>query len=597
MTSPHPRSAAQLDPDTRPAWPLLGLALIFSGAGQALISPPLNWWWLLPVLWLPGLWALSKLRGLQAFLGGWLLGWSALMAIFYWVVHTVQSFSNLPTPAAVVVLIAFALFWGFFVAVFAWGLRAVRRVSGEFWPLGVAAWFVACEYLNPQLFPFYQGVVLYQRSWIFLVTAITGVPFLSFLGLLCSGLLLQAVETHQAGRPVFVGALRKSTFVLIGCIVFSVGYSQHRLGLIEAAEAQAETSRIALVQTNRGVQALRKLRAKGPSAQVTDYVRLARQAWNKDDSIDVFVWPEGALRGPAKHSSSRSARRFVRETGVELWTGGGAWRKADDGRRVFYNAAYRLHRSDEKKILTGERYDKRILLPFGEFMPLQGLFPILGKIKGVGNYEPGPGVLVQDTPHGRITFLICCEAIRHRYVRQAVRDGADLLVNITYDAWFGDTSNPSQHLMLSALQSAQYGLPLVRAATTGISAYVDARGQLVETTPLFERTVLIADVKRVRVPTLYSKTGDWFAWLCILFGAFALLRGKDRVRRWDRKHFLVMAPILIGTACIPPLSWLANPHLLLGDWLAWGVALGALLVLCLRQFRLRLSGATEGNPT
>lgn len=591
MAATHPKASALPDSIPSPSRALLLFALLFSGAGQALISPPLNWWWLLPVLWLPGLWALSKLRGLRAFLGGWLLGTSALLGIFYWVVHTVKTFSNLPTSVAVVVLLAFSLFWGFYAAVFAWGLRAVRRVSGEYWPLGVAAWFVACEYLNPQLFPFYQGVVLYQQAWIFLVTAVTGVAFLSFLGMLCSALLLQCIERRIGGQPVFSGPLRVSVSFLLACILLSVGYSQYRLGLIDEAEGSAATSRIAMTQTNRGVQDLRKLRKKGPSAQVDDYVQLAREAWSADESIDVFVWPEGALRGPVSHSSSRAARRFVRETGVEIWTGGGAWKKQDDGRRVFFNSAYRIHRDAGGKVRSGERYDKRILLPFGEFMPLQGLLPILKKIQGVGNYGPGPGVLVQDTPHGSISFLICYEAIRHRYVRQAVLDGADLLVNITYDAWFGDTSNPTQHLMLSALQSAQYGVPLVRAATTGISASVDVRGQLVQTSPLFERTVLTADVKRVRVPTPYTWTGDWFAWLCILFGAFALVRGKDRSRRWDRSHQLVMGSILISTACIPALSWLANPHILWGDWLAWGVALSGVGILCVRQFRLRIGGS------
>ena len=597
MADSHPQSAELGAAGPPPPLALLVLALVVSGAGQALISPPLNWWWLLPVLWLPGLWALSKLRGLQALLGGWLLGTSALLAIFYWVIHTVKTFSNLPTSVAVVVLIAFSLFWGFYAAIFGWGLAAIRRVSGEYWPLGVAAWFTACEYLNPQLFPFYQGVVLYQETWLFLVTALTGVPFLSFLALLFNALLLQAWERRRSGQPVFVGSLRVGTAVLVGSIVFSAGYSEYRLRLIDDAEAGAETSRFALVQTNRGVKELRKLRAKGPAAQVMDYTALTLTAWKQDSDIDVFVWPEGALRAHAKHPSSRAARALVRDTGAELWTGGGAWKKFDDGRRVFYNSGYRLHREGERNVAVGERYDKRILLPFGEFMPLKSVLPILGRIKGVGNYEPGPGVLVQDTPHGRMTFLICYEAIRHRYVRQAIREGADMLVNITYDAWFGDTSNPTQHLMLSALQSAQYGVPLVRAATTGISAHVDARGRLVDTSPLFERTVLTADVKRVRVPTPYTKLGDWFAWLCILFAAVGLVRGHDHSRRWDRRHLLAVTTIVIGTVCIPPLSWLANPHILWGDWLAWAAAVCALVVLCVKQLRLRLGGAVEGPPS
>jgi apolipoprotein N-acyltransferase len=196
--------------------------------------------------------------------------------------------------------------------------------------------------------------------------------------------------------------------------------------------------------------------------------------------------------------------------------------------------------------------------------------------------------------------LICYEAIRHRYVRQAVRDGADVLVNITYDAWFGDTSNPSQHLMLSALQAAQFGVPLVRAATTGISAAVDARGRFIAsvdppglfveepfpryTTAVYKRTVLTADVKRVRVPTPYTTLGDWFAWLCVLFSCLALVRSLPS-RRVDpsRRYRFATVVILVGTACIPPLSWLANPHILLGDWIVWAAAVTALGMVFVRQ--------------
>ena len=570
-----------------PGW-LLFLALTFTGAGQALISPPLNWWWLLSVLWLPGLWALSHLSGLYAFVGGWWLGTSSLLAIFYWVVHTVKTFSNLPTSVAVVVLIAFSLFWGFYAAIFAWGLRSIRRVTAEHWPWAVAAWFVACEYLNPQLFPFYQGVVLYQQTSIFLVTALLGVPFLSFMALSANGLLLQALERRRAALPIFAGPIKRSALIWLGLVLFSVGYSQYRDAQITEAEAQAESSRLAMVQTNRGVQELRKLRKKGPMAQVDDFAGLSRKALSQDESIDVVVWAEGALRGHARHPSSRSARRLVRDFGVELWTGGGSWKKLDDGRRVFHNSAFRLHRGDDGRVLDDERYDKRILLPFGEFMPLDWLLPVLRKIQGVGNYQPGEGILVLDTPHGHISFLICYEAIRHRYVREAVQQGADILVNITYDAWFGDTSNPTQHLMLSALQSAQYGVPLVRSATTGISAVTDARGRLVETGPLFERMVLTADVPRVNVSSPYRWTGDLFAWLCIAFSALGIWRGRVAGRRWDRRRSLVLAMMTIGTACIPLLSWLANPHILLGDWLAWGLALTTLTVLWVEQARLRL---------
>ena len=93
-------------------------ALVVSGALQALISPPLNWWVLHPISWIPALYVLSQARGNQALLAGWLVGIAANATIFYWVIHTVRSFSNLPLPAAVLCLLAFALFWGFYAGIF-----------------------------------------------------------------------------------------------------------------------------------------------------------------------------------------------------------------------------------------------------------------------------------------------------------------------------------------------------------------------------------------------------------------------------------------------------------------------------------------------
>jgi len=548
-------------------------ALVFSGAVQALISPPLNWWWLHPVSWIPGLWALSRLRGGRALLGGWLVGVAANAAIFYWVIHTVQTFSNLPTPAAVACLLAFALFWGFYAGIFGWGFAAVRGRAGDWWPVAIAAWFVACEYLNPQLFPYYQGVAWYQLPKVFLVTALAGVPFVTFCVILVNAVALQLIERWRAGeeRP-WGGPVLRNGAVLVGCLVLAFGYSAVREGKIQRAEEEADTFRVALVQTNRDVFALRAMSKRSPTAQVDDFVRLSRQAVEDDPSIDVVIWPEGALRGSATYDRNRVARDFVRKTGVELWTGGSYSRRVEDG-RIHYNSAFRIHGSG----IVDRRYDKNILLPFGEFMPLRETFPVLRKIKGVGNYDAGDGLVVLHGEEADFVFLICYEAIRHRYVRGGIRADADVLVNITYDAWFGRTSNPTQHLMLSAIQSAQFGVPLVRAATTGISASVDARGVLLEQTPVFERHVLVTDVKKVKVPSIYAAVGDWFAWLCILLAAELLVLGKRREPIWGRGRWVVWAVILLGTAAIPKLAWLANPYVLVMDWVVWALALVSLL--------------------
>jgi apolipoprotein N-acyltransferase len=172
------------------------------------------------------------------------------------------------------------------------------------------------------------------------------------------------------------------------------------------------------------------------------------------------------------------------------------------------------------------RYDKNILVPFGETMPLVKHFPVLRGIRGPGDFVRGDALPIYHGKRARFAFLICYEAIHAGYVRRAVLQGPELLVNLTFDAWYGDTSEPHTHLMLAAVQAAQYGVPLLRSTTTGISAIVDARGLITEKTGVFTREVLVADVPMVRHPTFYARMGDWLPWSCSVVALGLLLRSR-----------------------------------------------------------------------
>jgi apolipoprotein N-acyltransferase len=126
-------------------------------------------------------------------------------------------------------------------------------------------------------------------------------------------------------------------------------------------------------------------------------------------------------------------------------------------------------------------------------------------------------------------FLICYEAIQSAFVRAALDGDVNLLVNVTIDAWYGDTSEQSQHLMLAAAQSAMNGVPLVRSTTTGISAIVDARGVITDQTGVFTREALVGEVRPLRVPGLYARLGDWFAWACVLMSAALILASRRSI--------------------------------------------------------------------
>ncbi|MFN2426778.1 MAG: apolipoprotein N-acyltransferase [Candidatus Binatia bacterium] len=497
-------------------------ALLFSGVVQAAISPPWNVVALHPVAWVPALWVFSRLDGWRALGAGWLVGISATLTIFGWLPGTISRFGNLPEAAALLVWLLFAIAMGFHAGVFAWGLARVCRLSGTLWPLAAAAWFCALEFLNPHLFGYLQGDAWYQVPQLFLVSAATGVTGVSFLVMLCNAVVLQGLS----------GGVRRewmrNVAVFAGLVVLALGYSAVRLGEIEAAERAAPVLRVALVQPNHTIDRRRQLSRMKGSAYAEDMVALSREAAAQVSDgrpIDVYVWPEGALRSNPGLTRNVAARDFVRTSGAEVWTGADHLEPSDPP--VTYNSAFRIFGDG----LLDRRYDKNILVPFGEYVPLRDVIPGFDRIRTAGNYGAGREVPEYTSGPARFVFLICYEAIRSGFVRAAVGTDANLIVNVTVDAWYGDSSEQSQHLMLAAVQSALHGLPLVRSTTTGISAFVDARGVLIAQTRKFSRETLVRDVRLLRVPSLYSRWGDWFAWLCVAASVLMLVASRGESRR------------------------------------------------------------------
>jgi apolipoprotein N-acyltransferase len=494
-------------------------ALLFSGLVQAVMSPPLNWIFLHPVSWVPAFWVFSRLGGRRALLAGWLVGTSAELAIYYWLPGTIHRFGGLPQPVALAIWLLFAAATGFYTALFAWGFGRVRAVAGIRWPFAVAAWFCALEFLNPQLFGYLQGVAWYQVPRFFLVSALTGVSGVSFLVILCNAVVFQGLVLRDDAEPASGWAWLTNVAIAACLTAAAIGYSTVRLAHIAVAESQASQLRVALIQPNQSIERRRQMARSVPDAFARDLLSLSRQAAGEEGAggakIDVFVWPEGALRVDPGQPRNRSVLEFVRQSGSEVWTGAGHYTEGPGGTLVANNSAFRIYDGGT----IDKRYDKNILVPFGEYVPLRDVIPGFDRIPAVGNFEPGRSVPIYEAGTTHFVFLICYEAIRSAFVRSAIADGVNLLVNVTIDAWYGDTSEQSQHLMLAAVQSALNGVPLVRATTTGISAFVDARGIITAQTRKYTREALVREVRPVRVASLYSRLGDWFAWLCVVASA------------------------------------------------------------------------------
>jgi apolipoprotein N-acyltransferase len=180
-------------------------------------------------------------------------------------------------------------------------------------------------------------------------------------------------------------------------------------------------------------------------------------------------------------------------------------------------------------------YDKHHLVPFGEYIPFGDLYfditgnPDFAPSQGYG-YTPGPGAEVLDLgPLGRMLPLICYEAIFPQDLRTKTRP--DWILQITDDGWFGTLSGPYQHLAQVRLRAIEQGLPILRAANTGVSAVIDAKGRILKSVPLGKQGIIDTVIPGALPATPYSRTGDWPVALVLLLGAGALLAGRRRGQR------------------------------------------------------------------
>ena len=158
------------------------------------------------------------------------------------------------------------------------------------------------------------------------------------------------------------------------------------------------------------------------------------------------------------------------------------------------------------------------IVPYGEYIPLKQFFPFINKmVVGIGDFYSGDSRKLLHLPESPFGVLICYEIIFPDLTRRFVKDGAQFLVNITNDAWFGNTSAPYQHLSMAAVRAVENRRYIARAANTGISSIIDASGRIQSSSKLFTETLITGTIRKLTVQTFYSTYGDVFAYLSVLF--------------------------------------------------------------------------------
>ena len=501
-------------------------------------------------------------------------GWAWLGGMVFWVL-TLSWFPAIiknggPWPLVLLGQVGLAAWCAAFMAVFAYASCRVWRWAGQ-----APCWrrVAVVSAVDPLMWAgaeIVRGWLFSGFAWNFLgvsqvtnlpliqVASVAGVYGVSALVVMVNGAAATVLERLAApfvarcrgepcGAPTFALRLLRSTesFLALAAVIACWYWGMTRVQEWRRQEARAAVWRVALVQPNSPcVFTLNDDTVRSQLEVLLNQTRLAGAG-----KPDVVVWPETAVLGsvPYEPETLKLIREGAAAVGSPLLTGTlevektGVSPSAPEG-LFFYNAAWLYSATGE---MMG-RYRKRHLVPFGEYIPLDKRIPLLQRLAPTGvSCTPGrdPGVLHVTRSAGHVLSmgpLICFEDTVPALSREAVRAGARLLVLMTNDAWFNGSIEPVQHLNQSVFRAVENGVPLVRAANSGVSCMVDAVGRVKR----LESNGAVADfggflVSPVAVPaepfgSLYTKWGDWplgfpgvaaVLWVCV-GGLYEAKRGK-----------------------------------------------------------------------
>ncbi len=421
----------------------------------------------------------------------WLFGIFCYTIYFYWVFIPVNYYGSLSWFLAIwcPVLLGvyfglytafFSLFLNFFKKDFSWFLLGI--FSGSFWAL--------LEFLRSKLLTGFPWLTLAEgfAKWPCFI------QFSSFTGsFILGGLFVTSVTWiifyKESFRAPLLGFFLVFFIICGGKWLFNIKKDKSPLKY-----------KITIVQGN--IPQNLKWDVKFVNFTIDIYEKLTEKAI-KSFHPDIVVWPETALPFYLQENSkfSKRIKNFVEKYKFYLITGAPAYKRERE-KFLLYNRVYLI--GPDGKIL--DYYDKEHLVPFGEYVPLKKILFFLDKlVAGVGDFVPGKNNHPFKIKKLRIGLLICYEVIFPGMVQNRIENGSNLLINVSNDAWFGNSSGPYQHLNQVILRAVEQGRYIVRATNTGISAFISPKGVLIKKLSLFKRGVINLEVYPIEGRTFFSR--------------------------------------------------------------------------------------------
>lgn len=484
---------------------------------------PIGLDWIAWISLIPLLFSIKDKSPMVALKLGLLAGLCHYLTLIYWIVVVLSHYGNINFVLSLAVLLLLSLYLALYIAFFA--LIAVGFKKDRLFSLWGASVWVALEYARAHImtgFPWcLLGYSQYSRLPLIQISDISGVYGISFVIVLVNIVLYKIffVYNPKKRKPMAIEITATSFLILLILI-----YGYHNLR--EKADASSGGKKLRAVIIQGNIDQSIKWNKKFQKETLAIYNELSGKS--VDFKPQIIIWPETAVPFFFQDRShlSNAVFKAAKITNANILFGSPAYVKDRDD-TIYYNRAYIISENE-----VFDYYDKVHLVPFGEYVPLKKYIPFVHRlVPAAGDFSPGNEVKPINTPDLRIGVLICFESIFPDISRKFAMQGAEFFVNITNDAWFGRTSAPYQHLSMAVFRSVENGLPMARAANTGISAFILSNGKIVNKSGLFVREVLKNEIKLKRNKTFYSQNGDIFAILLLIVAiivSFRILTTKKR---------------------------------------------------------------------
>lgn len=493
--------------------------------------------WLAWIALVPLLLSLRNVSWKERFRLGFTAGLVHYMTLVYWVAYTMKIYGELPLYVCIPVLFLFAAYLALCIAGFS--LLTGLWNNPLVYILMVPVSYTAAEYIRSFLFTGIPWELLgysqFNRLYLIQMSDIFGVYGVSFLIVLTNAVISSVslyligniperkVRLHVAGQPCTPEIPKRLAvaapillILILGMVCF---YGKWRTDLTDRQIAASRSVTATIVQGN--IDQDKKWDPAFQAGTVQKYIRLSLSAESRKP--DLVVWPETAAPFYFLHNVKLTDMILDGIYGIRANFLFGSPSFVRDGEQIdYYNSAYLIDRNGE----VAGKYDKVHLVPFGEYVPLKKWLPFIGKmVENVGDFSAGRQGNTIRTDTCCLGMLICYEIIFPNLAVAMAANHADLLVNITNDAWYGTTSAPYQHFSMSVFRAVENKRSLIRSANTGISGFIDPAGRVLGKTALFRDAVLTRSVPILKEKTLYTRYGDLFADVCLgITAMFALIR-------------------------------------------------------------------------